>query len=76
MLCWFSHGFWSGKVLGLTLDRLRTESQRGPGASLKVQHKIGQRLGPELGAEGRSQPGPAYQTRGGVGVCRQGPPQG
>lgn len=47
MLCWSSRGFWSGQVLGLILDRLGTENQRGPGASLKIQHKVGQRLGPD-----------------------------
>lgn len=50
MLCWSYRGFWSGQILGLILDRLGTENQRGPRASLKGQHKLGQRLGPELGA--------------------------
>lgn len=50
MLCWSSRGFWSGETLGLILDRFGTENQRSPRASLKGQHNLGQRLGPELGA--------------------------
>lgn len=55
-------------MLGFLLDRLGMEKQRGPGTSLKAQHKTGQMWVPELGQERRS--------RRGLQVSRDGPRQG
>lgn len=78
MLCWSSRGFWNGQVLGLILDRLGTENQRGPGASLKIQHKVGQRLGPDrTGGKRKERAWASLSAPGvGLGVCRRGPRQG
>lgn len=60
-------------MLGFLLDRLGMEKQRGPGTSLKAQHKTGQMWVPELGQERRSRWGSGslqrwVQAGGGVGV--------
>lgn len=59
-------------MLGFLLDRLGMEKQRGPGTSLKAQHKTGQMWVPELGQERRSRWGSGSLQRwaeagGGVG---------
>lgn len=72
MLWWSPQELWRGQVLGFLLDRLGMEKQRGPGTSLKAQHKTRQMWVPELGQERRSRWGSGSLQRralagGGVG---------